>query len=277
MVLGEGVGHENVGADLAAPFDLLLNALDVAYLLKVLALFDLGKTCAQHVAAVFEVLEVASLDLRRNHDAGRDMGQSDGGRGLVDLLAACTGGTVNVHLDILVAQLDLVIVADLGHYLDRGKRGMAAAGRVKRRDAHKAVDTVLAFQEAVSVFALDHDGRAFDAGLVAVEIVHEFDGVAVAVGPHIVHAVEHLRPVLSLGAAGACVKGKDGVIGVVLAGEQRAKARFLKLLFKLGVLALKLRQHRVVVLLDGHFAQRHEIVPARAKLFIVFDLGLELL
>ena len=98
-----------------------------------------------------------------------------------------------------------------------------------------------------------------------------------AIGPHVVHAVEHLRPVLSLGAACACVECKYGVIGVVLAREQRAKARFLKLLFKLGILALQLGQHRVVVLLDGHFAQRHQIVPARAELFIVFDLGLELL
>ena len=79
VVLGEGVGHENVGADLAAPFDLLLNALDVAYLLEVLALFDLGKTCTEHVAAVFEVLEVASLDLGGHDDAGRDMGQANGG------------------------------------------------------------------------------------------------------------------------------------------------------------------------------------------------------
>ena len=62
VVLCQRVRHKNIRADLAAPLYLLLNALNVAYLFKVLALLDLGKTRAQHIAAVLEVLEVASLD-----------------------------------------------------------------------------------------------------------------------------------------------------------------------------------------------------------------------
>ena len=94
QVLDKLVGHEHIGADLAAPLDLHLHALDVAYLFKVLALLDLGKTGTQHVAAVFKVLEVASLHLGGNHDAGGDMGETDSGGGLVDLLAAGAGGTL---------------------------------------------------------------------------------------------------------------------------------------------------------------------------------------
>ena len=41
VVLDQGVGHEHVGADLAAPGDLLLLALDVRDLLQVLPLLDL--------------------------------------------------------------------------------------------------------------------------------------------------------------------------------------------------------------------------------------------
>ena len=91
VILGEGVGHENIGADLASPFYLLLNALDITDFFKMLALLYLGKACAEHIAAVFEVLEVASLDLRGHDDAGRNMGQTNGGGGLIDLLAARAG------------------------------------------------------------------------------------------------------------------------------------------------------------------------------------------
>ena len=73
------------------------------------------------------------------------MGQANGGGGFVDLLAAGAGGAVNVHFDVLIAQLDLVIVAYLGHDLDSGERGVAAARRIKRRYAHKSMDAVLAF------------------------------------------------------------------------------------------------------------------------------------
>ena len=144
MILRKGVGHENVGADLAAPLDLLLNALDVAYLLKMLTLLYLGKAGAQHILAVFEVLEVAALDLGGDHYTGWDMGQTHRGGGLVDLLAASAGRAVNVHLDVLVAQLDLAVVAYLGHDLNGGKGGVTAAGGVERGNAHKAVYAVFA-------------------------------------------------------------------------------------------------------------------------------------
>ena len=73
------------------------------------------------------------------------------------------------------------------------------------------------------------------------------------------------------------MEGENGVIRIVLAGQQRAQTRLLKLLFKLRVLALELGQHRIVVLFYGHFAQRHQIIPAGAELLVVFNLALELL
>src|SRR5699024_5382014 len=106
-VLGEGVGHEDVAADGAAEVYLHLDALDVRYLLQVLALLYLRELGAEHLAAVFEVLEVAALDLAGDDDAGGDVRETDGGGGLVDLLPARAGGAENVHLDVLVAQLDV--------------------------------------------------------------------------------------------------------------------------------------------------------------------------
>ena len=240
-----------------------------------LTLLDLGQTRTEHILAVFEVLEVAALDLTGHDDAGRDVRQTHGGRGLVDLLAARTGRAVHVHLDVLVAQLDLAVLGDLGHDLHGGERRVAAAGGVKRADAHETVDAVLALEKAVGVLALDHDGRALDAGLVAVEIVHELDGVAVALGPHVVHTVEHARPVLRLGAACAGVEGEDGVVRVILAGQQRFEPHGFERLLKGLELALEVGQHRVVVLLNGHLAHGQHILPCAGELGVALELVLE--
>jgi hypothetical protein len=51
----------------------------------------------------------------------------------------------------------------------------------------------------------------------------------VAFGPAEVHPEEHLRPVRGLGAAGARADRQDGVLGVVLAGEQEERALALEL------------------------------------------------
>ena len=96
-----------------------------------------------------------------------------------------------------------------------------------------------------------------------------------AVGPHVVHAVEHGGPVLRLGAAGAGVEGEDGVVRVVLAGQQRGQARGLYLFGEGGVLVLQLVEHGVVVFLDGHLAQGGQIVPGGAEAVEVVDLVLE--
>ena len=62
---------------------------------------------------------------------------------------------------------------DLGHDLQGGEGGVAAAGGVEGGDAHQPVDARLALQVAVGVLALDQDGGALEAGLVAVQIVQD--------------------------------------------------------------------------------------------------------
>ena len=74
---------------------------------------------------------------------------------------------------------------------------------------------------AVGVLALDEDGGLADAGLVAGLHVLQFHGEAAALGPAVVHAEEHVGPVVRLGAARAGLDGEDGVVAVELAGEER--------------------------------------------------------
>lgn len=137
----------------------------------------------------------------------------------VDVLAARAAGAVGVDLQVGGVDLDVVVVVDLGHHLQRGKGGLAAAGGVKRRDAHQPVDAVLRLQKAVGVGAGDEDRRALDARFLPGQIVQHLDLEVVALRPAGVHAVEHLHPVLGLGAARARVEGQDGVVGVKLPGQ----------------------------------------------------------
>ena len=121
-VLREGVGHEDVGADLGTPGDLQLVALDVLDLVEVLTLFDLDELGLQHAHTDFSVLVLGTLDLAADHDARGLVDESDGRGGLVDLLSAGAGRTVHFHLDVFRPQVDFDAVVDLGHDFD-GREG----------------------------------------------------------------------------------------------------------------------------------------------------------
>ncbi len=71
------------------------------------------------------------------------------------------------------------------------------------------------------------------------------------------------------------MEGEDGVVGIILAGEEGAEAGLLHFFGEGGVLRLQLLEHGAVALLEGHLAQRIEILPALAEAVIIIDLGLE--
>jgi hypothetical protein len=141
--------------------------------------------------------------------------------------------------------------------------------------AHQPVHAVLTLEVAIGVVPLDEDGRGLDARLVAVLVVQQLIGKAVALGPTGIHAVEHLRPVLGLGAAGAGVESEDGVVGVIFPGEQGRQAAVADLLFQ-GLIALgHLVQLAGVILLLGHFAQGQGVLPVGDQVVILLDLILQ--
>ena len=139
------------------------------------------------------------------------------------MLTACTAGAAGLHLDVLRTDLDLAVVVQLRHDLQRSEAGLASGVGIEGRNTHQTVNTVLTLQIAVGILPLDEDGGGLDARLIAGLVVHELIGVAVALSPAGIHPVEHLRPVLGLGAACSGVEGEDGVVGVVLAGQQRCQ------------------------------------------------------
>ena len=98
-----------------------------------------------------------------------------------------------------------------------------------------------------------------------------------ALGPAGVHAVEHLGPVLGLGAAGAGVDGQDDVGGVVLPGEQGLEPGLLHLVLQGLEALLQLGQQGLVLKLVAHLAHGHHVVPLALALFLAVHFVLQVL
>ena len=203
------------------------------------------------------------------------MDQTDSGRSLVDVLAACTGGAVHLHLDVLGADVHLNGVVQLGHDFQRSKAGLAAGVGIKGRNTHQAVHAVLALEQAVGVGTLHHHGSAFHAGLVAVLVIQHFHGHAVGSGPLVVHAVQHLGPVLCLGAAGTGVEGEDGVAVVIFAVQHGHQLQLVHRLAHSVHGFLGFGDHGGVVFLVQHFQHGLGVVVQTLQLFKAAQLALQ--
>ena len=188
------------------------------------------------------------------------------------MLAAGTGGAEHLHLDILRADVHLYIVGNLRHDLQRGEGGLTPGGGVKGGDPDQPVHAVLTLEVAVGILTLDGNGGALEAGLVAVQVVQRLAHVAVALRPAGVHAEEHLRPVLGLGAARAGVKGEDGIGAVILAGEQSGQLGLLYLGLQLGEALLHFGNQSLVLGLVAQLAQGHQVVPLGLALLLALNL-----
>ena len=194
VILNKGVGHENIGANLAAPCDFFLYALDVLDFLKMLAFLDFNKLGAEHIHTNLTVLVLGTLNLRADNNAGGNMGKTNGRGGLVNLLTACAGGTVNVHFNVFLTDFNGFVVLNFRHYFKRSKRGVTAPRSVERRDTNKAVDAVFRFKKAVGVFTLYNNCCGFKSGVFAVKPVNKGVFVIVAGCPGSVHACASVPP-----------------------------------------------------------------------------------
>ena len=189
------------------------------------------------------------------------------------MLAAGTGGAVHLHLDILGADVHLNGVVQFRHDFQRGKAGLAAGVGVKGRDTHQTVHTVLALEQTVGVGTLDHHGSTLQTGFVAVLIIQHLHGHTVCLCPLIIHTIQHLGPVLSLGAAGACVEGKDGVAVVVLAVQHGHQLQFVHSLAHGVDRLLGFGDHGGVVLLVQHFQHGLGVIVQALQLFKAVQLA----
>ena len=92
-----------------------------------------------------------------------------------------------------------------------------------------------------------------------------------------IHPVQHLGPVLGLGAAGAGVNGKNHIGAVVLPRQQGGQTGVLHLGLQQSEALLQLRDQGFVFKFVAHLAQGHQVVPLALTLGLSIHLGLEVL
>jgi hypothetical protein len=94
------------------------------------------------------------------------------------------------------------------------------------------VDPALGPKPAVRPATIHGHRDALEAGLLALELVHDLRVESVTLGPAEVHPQEHLRPIRGFGAADARADRKKGAAFVVRAREQEGRAFALERLGK---------------------------------------------
>src|SRR6266545_3871841 len=174
QVLDHLVGMQDVAADLVAPAGRDVLALELPDLFLLLLQPALQQARLEDLDRGLLVLRLGPLVLALGNDAGRQVGQAYGRVGLVDVLPAGTLRSERVDPDLVPVELHVRVVhLDLRQDLDERKRGLATILRVERADPDQPVDSPLGAQPAVGPAALHHDGRALDAGLLALEPVDD--------------------------------------------------------------------------------------------------------
>src|SRR4029079_8801315 len=121
------------------------------------------------------------------------------------------------------------------------------------------------------VLALDEQGGRLDAGLLARALLDQADLVVMALGPTRVHARQHLRPVLALGAARAGVYLDVGVVAVGLARQQRLHLLAARLLGEFAQAALALLDGSLVALGFAQLDQGEGIVELALQPLVAVD------
>jgi len=175
------------------------------------------------------------------------MDEAHGRRVFLYVLAAVPRRAIGVHLDVVGVDLDIDLIGDIGHDLYEGKGGVPPLGVVKGRYAHQAMDAPLGAQVAIHILAPDLGGDALDPGLLALHLVDDLALIAMAFRPAQVHAQEHLRPILRLGAPSPGIDRQNRVAGIVRPRHQSLGAHGGQLGLQLDHLTGDLVEHGLVV------------------------------
>ena len=109
-------------------------------------------------------------------------------------------------------------------HLHQREARVAPLLRIERADPDQPMHAALALQAAVCPSAIDREGHALQARLLALGLVEDLGLEAGALGPAQVHAQQHLGPVLALGPAGSGMDRYDRRPLVVRLRQQQAAA-----------------------------------------------------
>ena len=133
------------------------------------------------------------------------------------MLTTGTRGAVGINTNFIHINFNLLCIIQLRHNITCTEGGMTTGCRIKWRNTHQTMHTLFGLQKAISVVSLDKEGNRFNTGLITWKEVGSFHGKAMTLSITAIHSQEHAGPVLSLSAAGTCMKGENCIVGIVLA------------------------------------------------------------
>ena len=99
--------------------------------------------------------------------------------------------------------------------------------RVKGGKPHKAMYTLLGTQVAKGILPVYSNSDRFNSSFFPFGLVNNFKSISVRFCPAQIHALEHLRPVLRVGATCTSMDSQQCALGVVLSREHSCKGAFL--------------------------------------------------
>ena len=198
---------------------------------------------------------LAAPVLALHDDPGRDVGQAHGRVGLVDVLPARPAGAEGVHSHIGRVDVNFNRIIHLGVDKHAGKTGVAPARAVKRRFAHQAVHAGFGAQQAESVFALDLDRGALDAGNIACGLILHRGGETFALGVAQVLPQQHAGPIAGFGATGTGLDVQKCVHGIGRVVEHAAEFQALNHFGQALRVGLNHQQPGFVALFARHLKQ----------------------
>ena len=117
---------------------------------------------------------------------------------------------------------------------------------VERREPDETVRSALRLEDPVRVLAVHDHRRGLQASLLPRARLEHLGLKAAAFSPALIHAQQHLRPILGVRAAAAGLDRHDCVARVVLAVEERVLLQPLELLAQRLQRRLDLRRHVAV-------------------------------
>ena len=194
---------EDVGTNLASPFVFHLLGFQLVLLRALPFEFDLVEAGLQHLHRLVAVQMLGTFFLARHHYPTGQMPEPNGRFCLVDVLSARAARTKSIPFYIRRIDFNLNGIVHHRVHRDGGKGGHPLALGIVRADAHQAVDPVFTFEQAVGEVAFDFQGNGFYPCHITILAVQFRIFKPTFLGPHQVHAVEHLGPVAGFGAASA--------------------------------------------------------------------------
>ena len=137
----------------------------------------------------FFVFVLVSVVLAVYYDARRDVRDTHGAFSFIDMLPACAACAKDIDADILLFDIYLNIIIELGAYHHARKARMSAPRAIEWANAHQAMDAVFGFQISVGVLAAHDEANIFKTCFLALLKVQNLDLKALSLAKAQIHAV----------------------------------------------------------------------------------------